>query len=292
MTATMITTAIAASAAMLLLGATLPAQAADAPDESTGSFAAINGQRIFYSVHGTGKPLVLLHGGVDPDSFGSNREELARGRQVIAVHLQGHGHTPDSDRPLSSAALGDDVAALIGYLKLGKADVMGYSLGAGAALQTALRHPEVVDRLVVVSAALRMDGFYPEGMAAFEQLETNAAMLGESVKGSPLGQTYPKVDWTTLFRKIGEMARRPDDLSELLASLRPRTLLVFADADAIRPEHVLEFWRALGGGQRDAGLDGSLRPPHQLAIVPGTTHYNLALDPLLPTLVERFLGSE
>ena len=184
------------------------------------------------------------------------------------------------------------MAALIGYLKLGKADIMGYSLGAGAALQTALRHPEVVDRLVVVSAALRMDGFYPEGMAAFEQLETNAAMLGESVKGSPLGQTYPKVDWTTLFRKIGEMARRPDDLSELLASLRPRTLLVFADADAIRPEHVLEFWRALGGGQRDAGLDGSLRPPHQLAIVPGTTHYHLALDPLLPPLVERFLGSE
>jgi len=136
-------------------------------------------------VHGAGKPLVLLHGGIDPDSFGSNLAELARGRQVIAPHLQAHGRTPDTDRPLRSESMGDDIAALIGHLQLGKADVMGYSLGASVALQTAIRHPDVVDRLVLVSAAMRLDGFYPEGVAAFKQLETNAATFGGGVKASP-----------------------------------------------------------------------------------------------------------
>ena len=115
---------------------------------SNANFADVNGQHIFYGVHGAGRPLILLHGGIDPDSFGSNRAELAKGRQVIAVHLQAHGRTPDTDRPLRCETLGDDVAALIGHLDLGKADVMGYSLGSSVALQTAIRHPDVVDRLV------------------------------------------------------------------------------------------------------------------------------------------------
>ncbi len=259
-----------------------------APNEH---YADVNGQHVFYSVHGTGKPLVLLHGGIDPDSFGGNRSELAKGRQVIAVHLQAHGRTPDTDRPLSSEALSDDVAALIGHLKLGKADVMGYSLGAGVALQCAIRHPDVVDRLVFVSSTLRQDGWYPEGVAAFQQLEANASLLGDSVKASPLGQAYPEVDWTNLFRKVGDLAKRPFDVSADVAKVRARTLLVFADADGIRPEHMVEFWKALGGGRRDAGIDGSLRPAHQLAIVPNSTHYTLAVDPMLPGIVERFLAS-
>jgi pimeloyl-ACP methyl ester carboxylesterase len=257
-----------------------------------GNFADVNGQHIFYSVQGAGKPLVLLHGGVDPDSFGSNRAELAKGRQVIAVHLQAHGRTPDTDRPLRAETLGDDVAALIGHLKLGKADVMGYSLGAFVALQTAIRHPEVVDRLVLVSARMSQDGYFPEGLAAFEQLAANAALFGESVEASPLGQAYPDVDWTNLFRKIADLGRRPFDWSADVAEVRARTLLVFADADAIRPEHMVEFWKALGGGHRDAGLDGSLRPANQLAIVPNTTHHTLAVDPMLPEIVERFLAIE
>jgi pimeloyl-ACP methyl ester carboxylesterase len=210
---------------------------------------------------------------------------------VIAVHLQAHGRTPDTDRPLRSETLGDDVAALIGHLKLGKTDVMGYSLGAGVALQTAIRHPEVVDRLVLVSSAMRKDGFYPEGVAAFNQLEANAAAYGPSVKASPLGQAYPAVDWTNLFSKLGELTKRPYDWSADVARVRARTLLVFADADAMRPEHMVEFWKALGGGQRDAGLDGSLRPASQLAIVPNTTHHTLPVDPMLPEIVERFLGT-
>ncbi|MFO7168176.1 MAG: alpha/beta hydrolase [Chloroflexota bacterium] len=254
-------------------------------------FADVNGQHIFYSVHGTGKPLILLHGGVNPDSFGGNLTELAKNRQVIAVHLQAHGRTPDTDRPLRSEALGDDVAALIGHLNLGKADVMGYSFGASVALQTAIRHPEVVDRLVIVAARMRQDGFYPEVLAAFEQMEANAAMVDEGVKASPMGQAYPDVDWTNLFRKLADLNKRPFDWSADVAKIQAWTLLVFADADSVRPEHMVEFWKALGGGQRDAGIDGSLRPANQLAIVPNATHYSLAVDPMLPAIVERFLGT-
>jgi pimeloyl-ACP methyl ester carboxylesterase len=275
-----------------VLTATLPVQAKETPAMPNANFADVNGQHIFYSVHGAGKPLILLHGGIDPDSFGSNRAELAKGRQVIAVHLQGHGRTPDSDRPLRPETLGDDVAALIGHLKLGKADVMGYSLGSGVALQTAIRHPDVVDRLVLVSGAMRKDGFYPEGVAAFNQLEANAATYGTSVKASPLGQVYSDVDWTNLFRKLGELTKRDYDWSADVAKVQARTLLVFADADAQRPEHMVEFWKALGGGQRDAGLDGSLRPPSQFAIVPNAIHYTLALDPMLPQIVDRFLRTK
>jgi pimeloyl-ACP methyl ester carboxylesterase len=275
--------------AIAVLTAILPVQAREPPVMPNANFADVNGQHVFYSRPGAGKPLILLHGGINPDSFGSNLAKLARGRQVIAVHLQAHGRTPDTDRPLRSETMGDDIAALISHLKLGKADVMGYSLGGSVALQTAIRHPDAVDRLVVVSAAMKQDGFYPEGVAAFKQLEANAATFGPGVKASPLGQAYPDVDWTNLFRKVGDLTKRPYDWSADVARLQARTLLVFADADAIRPEHMVEFWKALGGGQRDAGIDGSLRPANQFAIVPNTTHYTLPVDPMLPGIVERFL---
>ena len=160
-----------------------------------------------------------------------------------------------------------------------------------SATGTFRRHPDVLDRLVLVSAAMKQDGFYPEVVAAFRQLEANAATLGPGVKASPLGQTYPDVDWTNLFRKVGDLTKRPFDWSAEVARLRARTLLVYADADAIRPEHAVEFWKALGGGQRDAGIDGSLRPANQLAIVPGATHYTIPVDPMLPEIVGRFLGT-
>ncbi len=139
---------------------------------------------------------------------------------------------------------------------------------------------------------MRLDGFYPEGVTAFKQLETSAATLGPGVKASPLGTKYPDVDWTNLFRKVGDMTRRPFDWSAEVARLHARTLLVYADADAIRPEHMVAFWKALGGGQRDAGIDGSLRPANEFAIVPGTTHYTIPVDPILPEIVERFLGGD
>ena len=126
---------------------------------------------------------------------------------------------------------------------------------------------------------------------AFKQLEANTATLGPGVKASPLGKAYPDVDWTNLFRKVGDLTKRPFDWSAEVAKLQPRTLLVYADADAIRPEHEVGFWKALGGGQRDAGIDGSQRPANQLATVPNTTHCTVPVDPMLPEIVERFLGS-
>jgi pimeloyl-ACP methyl ester carboxylesterase len=278
--------------ATAMLTASLPLLAKEILAMANANFADVNGQHVFYSVRGAGKPLILLHGAINPDSFGSNLAELAKGRQVISVHLQAHGRTPDTDRPLRCETLGDDVAALIGHLKLGKADVMGYSLGSDVALQTAIRHPDVVDRLVLVSGTMRRDGSYPEVVVAFDQLEANAAMLGGSVKASPLGQAYPDVDWTKLFRKVGDLTKRPFDWSADVAKVQARTLLVFADADSIRPEHMVEFWKALGGGQRDAGIDGSLRSANQFAIVPNTTHYSLAVEPMLPQIVERFLATK
>jgi pimeloyl-ACP methyl ester carboxylesterase len=278
--------------ATAVLTATLPVQAKETPAMSNANFADVNGQHIFYSVHGAGNPLILLHGGINPDCFGDNLAELAMGRQVIAVHLQAHGRTPDTDRPLRCETLGDDVAAVIGHLNLGKADVMGYSLGADVALQTAIRHPDAVDRLVLVSGTMRQDGSYPEVVVAFNQLEANAARLGGSVKPSPLGDAYPDVDWTNLFRKLGDLTKRPFDWSADVAKVQSRTLLVFADADSIRPEHMVEFWKALGGGQRDAGIDGSLRSASQFAIVPNSTHYTLVVEPMLAKIVERFLASK
>ena len=116
-------------------------------------YASVNGIERYYEVHGEGDPLVLLHGGVGAsEMFGENLPELAKSRQVIAVHLQAHGHTADIDRPMSYEAMADDIAALISHLDFGRADVMGWSLGGGVALQTAIRHPEVVVRIGVQGA--------------------------------------------------------------------------------------------------------------------------------------------
>jgi len=209
--------------------------------------------------------------------------------KVIAVHLQGHGNTADIDRPYRFEALADDVAALVAYLKLGKIDLVGYSFGGGVALQTAIRHPEVVDHLVVISSVMAQTGFYPEGLATFAQMSKNAPMLADSVKKSPLATMYPKTNWETSFKKMGELASTPFDWSAQVKALKEPTLLVFADADAVRAEHIVEFYKALGGAQRDAGLDGSMRSMAQLAILPGTTHYNIIASPSLAVVIGEFL---
>ena len=258
--------------------------------ESKTGYAPIHDMQIYYEIYGQGKPMVLLHGGITAfEGWGTNIHALAKSRQVIAVHLQGHGNTADIDRPYRIEALADDVAALVEYLKLGKIDVAGYSLGGGVALQTAIRHPEVVDHLVVISSAMAQTGFYPEGVAAFAQMSKNAPMLADSVKKSPLATMYPKTNWETSFKKMGELASTPFDWSAQVKALKEPTLLVFADADAVRAEHIVEFYKALGGAQRDAGLDGSMRSMAQLAILPGTTHYNIIASPSLAVVIGEFL---
>src|SRR5690242_10644107 len=119
---------------------------------TVGSYAAVNGLNLYYEIHGSGQPLVLLPGGFETASvWGQLLPMLAEKRQIIAVELQGHGHTADVERPLSYELMADDIAALIQQLGLAKADLLGYSLGGGVALQTAIRHPDVVGKLALIS---------------------------------------------------------------------------------------------------------------------------------------------
>jgi pimeloyl-ACP methyl ester carboxylesterase len=288
---TLVTLAFVAAA---LVAAPVIAQTAgDSPmstPSSTGK-VPVGGVEIYYEIHGDGPPLVLLHGGVTPSvTFGAPLAAMAKTHKVIAIHLRGHGFSTDSDEPWSTEAMADDVAAVLQQLSIGKARFMGYSLGAGVSLQVAIRHPELVEKLVAVSVAFRADGNYPEVRQAFAQMPGTAAAIGQQLAASPLAQLYPDVDWETMMRKSGEMNQEDHDWTEGIKAIKAPTLLVFADADSIRPEHMVEFWKLLGGGQRDAGLDGSQRPASQLSIIPNTTHYSLIESPLLTEVATAFLA--
>lgn len=251
-------------------------------------FAPVDGLQLYYEDRGAGEPLILLHGGVTGIiMFGPNLDELAQTQRVIAVELQGHGRTADTDRPLRFEAMADDVAVLMRHLEIPRADIMGLSLGGGVALQTAFRHSEAVRKLVVVSAPCRRQGWYPEVLAQFDEM---GPAMGEQVKQhSPLSRLYPNVNWPTLYAKLGDLLRRDYDWSDQVRALSAPTMLVFADADSVRPTHVMEFFGLLGGGQRDAGLDGCGRPVARLAVLPGLTHYEIGSHPSVAAAVVPFL---
>jgi pimeloyl-ACP methyl ester carboxylesterase len=257
-----------------------------------GHYANVNGIRLYYEIHGTGKPLILLHGGLGAlEMFGPNLPALGEGREIIAVDLQGHGRTADIDRPLSTDLMADDIAALIRHLKLERPDIMGYSLGGGVALQTAIRHPDVVGKLVVVSTPFRRNGFYADILAQQAQVTAEAA---EAMKQTPMYQLYASVaprpqDWARLLGKIGETMKKDFDLSKEIAGIKATTLIVAGDADIFPPAHAVEMFSLLGGGQRDGGWDGSGQPKSRLAILPGVTHYNMAIAPALAPTVVAFL---
>jgi pimeloyl-ACP methyl ester carboxylesterase len=259
------------------------------------SYADVNGISLYYEEHGSGQPLVLLHGGLSAASmYAPIMPALAAGRRVIAVDLQAHGHTADVDRPLRWETLADDVAALIRHLGLAQADVMGYSFGATTALRTAIQHPGLVRRLVIVSAACRRDGWYPESLAGMDQI---GSQLADMLKQSPLYQMYGPVaprpeDWPVLLDKTGELLRRDFDWSADIATITAQAMLVYADADAIRPPHIVDFYARLGGGLRDATWDGSTRSVARLAILPSHTHYDIFSSPDVTGAVIPFLDAE
>jgi pimeloyl-ACP methyl ester carboxylesterase len=256
--------------------------------------AAVNGLNLYYEMHGAGEPLILLHGGLgSTEMFGDILPLLANNRQAIAVDLQAHGRTADIDRPMSYEAMAGDIAALMKYLGIARANLMGYSLGAGVALRTAIQYPALIGKLVLVSATFKRDGWYPEVLAAMAQVGAGSA---EAMKPSPIYQTYARIaprpgDWPVLLTKIGDLLRREYDWSREVAAMRARTMLVFRDADAIRPEHMVEFFQLLGGGQKDAGWDGSGMPDARLAILPGLTHYNILPTQALVPAVMPFLDA-
>ncbi len=260
---------------------------------AAGQHANVNGINLYYEIHGAGKPLVLLHGGLGAiEMFGPVLPALAEGRQVIAVDLQGHGATADIDRPLSIEFMADDIAALLEHLNIERADVMGYSLGGGVALQVAVRHPQVVDRLVLVSAAVRSDAYYPEILG---QQDAVGPEMAEMMKQTPMYELYsakaPRPeDWPRLLGKIGEAMKVQYDYSEQVAGVQVPTLIVAGDADMFPPSHAVEVFGLLGGGKRDGGWDGSGRPKSRLAILPGQTHYDICSSPALVETVVRFLA--
>jgi len=257
-------------------------------------YAQVNGLKLYYEIRGAGEPLILLHGGLGAiEMLGDILPLLARTRQVIAVDLQAHGRTADIDRPLSFEAMADDIAALMKVLGIEKADVMGYSLGGGVALRTTIRHPTLIRKLVVVSIPFKRDGWYPEILAAMAQVGPGAA---DSMKQSPMYQLYARIaprpaDWPVLLAKIGELLRKDYDWSNDVAAIKAPTMLVFGDADAIRPEHVVQFFQLLGGGKKDGGWDGSGISNTRLAILPGLTHYNIFSSPALASTVTPFLDA-
>lgn len=240
---------------------------------------AVNGVELYYEIHGEGSPLVMLHGGVNPsDMFGAPLAEMAKTHKVIAIHMRGHGFSTDSDAPWSYEQMADDVDVLLGTLGIDKIDVMGWSLGGGVAYQLAIRHPERVGKLIAISMNVRNNGNFPEVEAAFEAMPDMAAQIAQGVAQSPLATLYPDADWETIFRKTGEMNQHRYDWSADIAGITAPTLLIFSDADMMHPEHIVEIYKLFGGGTRDAGVDGALRPtPNQLAIIPDTTHYDLML---------------
>jgi pimeloyl-ACP methyl ester carboxylesterase len=262
------------------------------PTKGVGHYADVNGINLYYETLGTGRPLILLHGGLGSgEMFGPNLSALANGRQVIAVDLQAHGRTADIDRPLNTELMAGDIAALITHLKLERPDLMGYSLGGGVAFITALRHPELVGKLVMVSTPIRRSAFYPEILGQQGQVTAAAA---EAMKQTPMYQLYASVaprpeDWPRLLTKIGDAMQNDFDYSTEVARLTATTLIVAGDADIFPPAHAVEVFGLLGGGKRDGGWDGSGQPRSRLAILPGLTHYTIANAPALSAVAVAFL---
>ena len=256
--------------------------------ESTANrgYAPVNGLEMYYEVHGAGEPLVLLHGGFGSASmFAPLLPALTETRQVIGVDLQGHGRTADIDRPIGFEHMADDVAALLGHLGIERADLFGYSMGGGVALQTAIRHPQLARKLVIVSTPFKNDGWYAEMIPSSKAINAEWA---KAMEGTPMHEAYMNTaprpeDWPRLATKMGQSMDRGYDMMEQIASLESPILIAVGDADLVRLEHAVEMYRLLGGGKVD--VQGSI-PASQLAILPGVNHYTsfMRTDLLLPVV--------
>jgi pimeloyl-ACP methyl ester carboxylesterase len=233
--------------------------------------APVNELSMYYEVHGDGPPLILLHGAyMTADMMAPLASGLARIRQVVVPEMQAHGRTADVDRPLSYEQMADDVAALIRHLGHEQADVVGYSMGGGTALQLAIRHPELVRRLVVASASFRYDGMPAEALAMFPSITP------EMFAGSPMETEHQRLSPDPDgFRTLVEKLTRLDTTDfawpeEAIRGIIAPTLIVLGDSDGVRLEHAVEMFKLRGGGVMG---DLSGMPESQLAVLPGTSHF-------------------
>ena len=255
-------------------------------------YAEVNGLRMYYEIHGAGGvPLVLLHGGISTIAvdFGAILPGLAETRQVIGIEQQGHGHTADIDRPLSTAQMADDTAALLLELGVERADVVGYSVGAGIATELAIRYPKLVRKLVFMTLIINESGYYPGHLEGMAQIQP------EMLAGSPFAEAYAEVapnpeDWPALIEKIKTFSASEEGWSEeAIQGIAAPALIISGDSDIVRPDHSVEIFRLFGGG-----VPGDMvgLPASQLAILPGTTHISLVQRPeWLLSMIVPFLDA-
>ena len=263
---------------------------------ATGAYADVNGIDLYYEIHGEGRPLVLIHGGLGSgEMFGPSLQTLAGNHRVILPDLQGHGRTADIDRPIDVRLMAGDIAGLIGHLGLDRPDVVGYSLGGGVAFQVAVQYPELIGRMVMVATNIRRSAIYPDMVG--QQGQVNAA-AAEFMKDTPMYQGYQRVaprpeDFGRLLDKMGESMAKDFDFNDDVRGLKVPTLFACADADMFPPSHAVEVFELLGGGQRDGGWMGESRPEggHALLIVPGVQHYNIWTSPVTAAAVIAFLDA-
>jgi pimeloyl-ACP methyl ester carboxylesterase len=265
-----------------------PASAAD--PVKTG-YAQANGLKMYYEVHGSGKPVVVLHGAyMSAESMRPIIEGLAKARQVIAVDLQAHGRTGDIGRPISYELMADDVAAMMQDINLQYADVFGYSMGGGVAYQLAIRHPDRVRRLAAASATYKTEGMYPALLAFIKQITP------QMFAGSPWEKEYmrlapDKSGWPVLIEKLKALDLTPQDWpADDIKAIKAPTLVISADADMVLPEHSVEIFRLRGGGP---SADFMTAPTTELAILPGITHLGvMERTDLVVPMVAAFFDKE
>lgn len=254
-------------------------------------YAPVNGLKMYYEVYGEGKPIVLLHGSFMniPMNWSHWIPLLAKDRKVIVAEMQGHGRTKDIARELSYEGMADDVSGLLTYLKIDSADILGYSMGGGVAFQIAVRHPEQVRRLVVLSGTYAHDGWWPEVEASF------GTFTAEMFKGTPIEEQYLSYgndpdQFPEYIKKVISIDLKPYDWSKEVKNIKAPMFLVIGDADGVRYEHMLELFKAKGGGKM-GDIHGL--PKSRLAIIPGTTHIGMIqrTDWLIPMITD-FLDSD
>lgn len=264
-------------------------QFAVSQEKKTSGYAPVNNLKIYYEIYGEGKPLLLLHGAymtIDMN-WGPLLPELSKNRKVIAIEMQGHGHTGDIERPFSFDAMADDVVQTMKYLKIDTADVVGYSLGGTVALQLAIQQPSLVNRLVVISSAYKSEGWLPQVRNMFQVFKP------EFFDATPLKPAYEKVapnpkHWRTFVTKMIAFDKKEYNLGEdKIKAIKSPVLLIMGDNDGVDMEHKAAFYKLLGG---DVSGDMAGLPKSQLAIVPGTTHVSLMMqtDKIL-SLLKPFL---
>lgn len=259
------------------------------PAES--GYADVNGLKLYYEVYGEGKPIVLLHGSYMniPLNWSHIIPLLAKDRKVIVAEMQGHGRTKDIPRELSYEGMSDDVSGLLKHLKIDSADILGYSMGGGVAFQVAIRHPEQVRRLVVLSGTYRHDGWWSDVEAMYATI--NADMF----KGTPIQKQYDSLGndpahFPEFVKKVISIDLKPYDWSTDAKNIQAPIFMAIGDADGVRYEHALELFRAKGGGKM-GDIHGL--PKSRLAILPGTTHIGMMqqTDYLIPMITD-FLDSD